>query len=88
MHAAAPAAADEKYNFERLQATTQLNKQPLLIPQSLELSPTEELTIRCAQRAARDGTAGAAAAMWPDHVHPNAQGPAALASCWRLTPRP
>ena len=39
--------ADEKYNFERLQRTTVLNKQPLLVPQPLELSPTEELTVRC-----------------------------------------
>lgn len=39
--------ADEKYNFERLQRTTTLNKQPLLQPQPLELSPTEELAIRC-----------------------------------------
>lgn len=42
-----PRPADEKYNFERLQRTTQLNKQPLLVPQPLELSPTEELTVRC-----------------------------------------
>lgn len=40
------ARADEKYNFERLQATTALNKQPLMCPQALELSPPEELTIR------------------------------------------
>ena len=39
--------ADEKHNFERLQRTTVLNKQPLLVPQPLELSPTEELTVRC-----------------------------------------
>ncbi|KAL4438704.1 hypothetical protein ABPG77_006308 [Micractinium sp. CCAP 211/92] len=39
-------ASDEKYNFERLQRTTQLNKQPLLVPQPLELSPTEELAVR------------------------------------------
>ncbi len=41
-------AADEKYNFERLQATTVLNRQPLLCPQLLDLSPTEELTVRWA----------------------------------------
>ena len=41
-----PVSADEKYNFERLQASTVLNKQPLLAPQPLDLSPTEELTIR------------------------------------------
>ncbi len=41
--------ADEKYNFERLQRTTMLNKQPLLVPQSLELSPTEELIVRWAE---------------------------------------
>eukprot|EP00887_Chlorella_sp_A99_P005158 scaffold40.g5158.t1 len=39
-------ASDEKYNFERLQAATQLNRQPLLAPQALELSPTEELVVR------------------------------------------
>ncbi|KAI3431618.1 hypothetical protein D9Q98_004667 [Chlorella vulgaris] len=39
-------ASDEKYNFERLQRTTTLNRQPLLAPQALELSPTEELTVR------------------------------------------
>ena len=39
-------ASDEKYNFERLQRGTQLNRQPLLAPQGLELSPTEELTVR------------------------------------------
>ena len=38
--------ADEKHNFERLQRTTRLNRQPLLAPQRLELSPTEELTVR------------------------------------------
>ena len=38
--------ADEKYNFERLQASTVLNRQPLLAPQPLDLSPTEELTVR------------------------------------------
>lgn len=41
-----PPPADEKYNFERLQRTTTLNRQPLLAPQALELSPTEELTVR------------------------------------------
>ncbi|PSC67581.1 DNA mismatch repair PMS1 isoform X3 [Micractinium conductrix] len=39
-------ASDEKYNFERLQASTVLNRQPLLAPQPLDLSPTEELTVR------------------------------------------
>ena len=41
-------ASDEKHNFERLQRSTVLNKQPLLVPQPLELSPTEELTVRWA----------------------------------------
>jgi DNA mismatch repair protein PMS2 len=40
------APADEKYNFERLQASTALNRQPLLRPQPLGLSPAEELTVR------------------------------------------
>ncbi|KAI7836307.1 hypothetical protein COHA_009815 [Chlorella ohadii] len=39
-------ASDEKHNFERLQRTTTLNRQPLLAPQPLELSPTEALTVR------------------------------------------
>jgi DNA mismatch repair protein PMS2 len=39
-------ASDEKYNFERLQRTTVLNRQPLLHPQPLGLSPAEELTVR------------------------------------------
>ena len=38
--------ADEKFNFERLQRTTVLNRQPLLHPQPLGLSPAEELTVR------------------------------------------
>ena len=37
---------DEKFNFERLQRTTVLNRQPLLHPQPLGLSPAEELTVR------------------------------------------
>lgn len=37
---------DEKHNFERLQRTTSLNRQPLLAPQPLDLSPTEALTVR------------------------------------------
>ncbi|XP_078429762.1 DNA mismatch repair protein isoform X4 [Wolffia australiana] len=36
-------AADEKYNFERLAASTVLNQQPLLKPLRLELSPEEEV---------------------------------------------
>ena len=39
-------ASDEKFNFERLQRTTVLNRQPLLHPQPLGLSPAEELTVR------------------------------------------
>ena len=35
-------ASDEIYNFERLQKTTLLNKQPLIQPQRLDLSPAEE----------------------------------------------
>ncbi len=39
-------ASDEKYNFERLQAGTVLNRQPLVLPQKLQLSAPEEITIR------------------------------------------
>ena len=39
-------ASDERANFERLQATTVLNRQPLLVPQPLGLSPIEELIVR------------------------------------------
>lgn len=39
-------SSDEKHNFERLQRTTTLNRQPLLAPQPLDLSPTEALTVR------------------------------------------
>lgn len=38
-------ASDEIFNFERLQRTTQLTRQPLLVPQSLELSPAEAQTV-------------------------------------------
>ena len=38
--------ADEKFNFERLENSTVLNRQPLLHPQPLGLSPAEELTVR------------------------------------------
>ena len=39
-------ASDEKYNFERLAATTVLNRQPLLHPQVLDLSPGEVEIVR------------------------------------------
>ena len=39
-------ASDERANFERLQASTALNRQPLVVPQQLGLSPVEELVIR------------------------------------------
>ena len=39
-------ASDEKYNFERLQAGTVLNRQPLVLPQKLQLSAPEEITVR------------------------------------------
>jgi len=39
-------ASDEKFNFERLQAGTVLNRQPLVLPQKLQLSAPEEITIR------------------------------------------
>ena len=38
-------AADEKYNFERLQQITRLNKQPMLQPLQLELTPAEKMTL-------------------------------------------
>ncbi|BDA44213.1 probable mismatch repair endonuclease PMS2 [Coccomyxa sp. Obi] len=39
-------AADEKYNFERLQQVTRLNRQPLLHPQLLHLTPAEAVILR------------------------------------------
>ncbi|KAK9832435.1 hypothetical protein WJX74_010234 [Apatococcus lobatus] len=42
-------ACDEKYNFERLQRETVLNRQPLLIPQPLDLSPSETVLLRVHQ---------------------------------------
>lgn len=39
-------ASDEIYNFERLQSSTVLSRQPLVVPQTLELSAAEELTIQ------------------------------------------
>ena len=39
-------ASDEKYNFERLTRTTQLNRQPLLVPQPLDLTPSETIMVR------------------------------------------
>lgn len=41
-------AADEKYNFERLQAITRLNRQPMLQPQRLEVTPAEAVSLRWA----------------------------------------
>ncbi|CAI5465886.1 unnamed protein product [Closterium sp. Yama58-4] len=38
-------ASDEKFNFERLMQSTVLNRQPLLIPQRLDLSPAEEVIV-------------------------------------------
>jgi len=35
-------ATDEKYNFERLQASTVINSQPMVTPQSLELTAVNE----------------------------------------------
>lgn len=40
-------ASDEKFNFERLTRETQLNRQPLLVPQQLDLTPSELITVRC-----------------------------------------
>lgn len=39
-------ASDEKFNFERLASTTVLNKQPLLRPQTLDVSAGEGVTVR------------------------------------------
>ena len=39
-------AADEKYNFERLQAITRLNRQPMMQHQLLEVTPAEAVTLR------------------------------------------
>ena len=38
-------ASDEIFNFERLHRTTQLTRQPLLVPQPLELSPADAQTV-------------------------------------------
>lgn len=39
-------AADEKFNFERLQQITRLNKQPLLRPLPLNLTPSETVLLK------------------------------------------
>lgn len=39
-------ASDEIYNFERLRRTTCLNKQPLISPQQLDLSPAEQQSVQ------------------------------------------
>jgi DNA mismatch repair ATPase MutL len=38
-------ASDEIFNFERLQRTTVLNKQPLIVPTKLDLTPAEQQTV-------------------------------------------
>ena len=38
-------ASDEIFNFERLQAHTKLNRQPLINPVPLEMSPVEQLMV-------------------------------------------
>lgn len=38
-------ASDEKYNFESLEKTTKLQMQPLVIPERLELSAIQEMTL-------------------------------------------
>ncbi|KAK9452731.1 hypothetical protein V1511DRAFT_506813 [Dipodascopsis uninucleata] len=38
-------ASDEKYNFEKFQRETKITKQPLVIPQVLDLTPLEELIV-------------------------------------------
>lgn len=40
-------ASDEKFNFERLQASTVLNRQPLVCPEQLQLTAAEAIVIRC-----------------------------------------
>ena len=39
-------ASDEKFNFERLQGSTVLNRQPLVCPEPLHLTPAEAIVIR------------------------------------------
>ena len=46
-------ASDEISNFEKLQQTTVLNRQPLLAPYPLELTPAEEIVVKV--RASRLG---------------------------------
>lgn len=38
-------ASDEKYNFEELQKTTKLQSQPLVVPEKLELTAIQEITL-------------------------------------------
>ena len=45
-------ASDEKFNFERLQRSTVLQRQPLLHPQPLDLTPAEAVAVRRALRLA------------------------------------
>ena len=39
-------AADEKYNFERLQTEVVLGRQPLLVPRPLCLGPLDDMMVR------------------------------------------
>ena len=58
-------ASDEKFNFERLTRTTQLNRQPLLAPQPLDLTPSEAITVRCAAASAAQNSS-----IWPAQTLP------------------
>lgn len=55
-----------RFNFERLQREVVLNRQPLIAPMRLELSPLEEMVIRCVSPWGRRGVgeAGERACVW------------------------
>ncbi|ODV84099.1 hypothetical protein CANARDRAFT_224674 [[Candida] arabinofermentans NRRL YB-2248] len=44
-------ASDEKFNFERLQAETTFNNQPLVVPTNLELNAIDELAVMNSEAA-------------------------------------
>ncbi len=57
-------ACDEKYNFERLQRNTVLNRQPLLSPQPLDLSPSEAILLRYCHRLQACRTGACINCLW------------------------
>lgn len=57
-------ASDEKFNFERLQRSTVLQRQPLLHPQPLDLTPAEAVAVRRALLAGLASAVCAGADAW------------------------